>query len=404
MLIGGVSTLFFNGNPLLRFDGYYVMSDVLEIPNLGSRANRYIGYLIQRYLFGLENIQSPVSARGEPFWLFVYAVASFCYRIFIVAAIALFVATRFFVVGVILAIWAGVLMLVVPLVKQIWFLLTSAVLRRHRGRAFAACASVIAAVTALLSLMPVPYRTVTEGVVWMPTESAVRAGAQGMVSEVLATPNSLVQPGESLIQMRDPLLAARVRVLEARATEFRRRHASKDLTDPAEANIIREQLRHTEADLNLARKRQRDLLVRSPAEGRFILPRAADLAGSYVPKGKTLGYVARLEDPVVRVIVPEDAADLVRQRTEAVELRFADRMAAVVPAIIERELPTISDTLPENLKALAKLLHLELRPTTPTPVSTMGGRVYVRFDHGKEPLARRIYRSIRQLFLEHFNV
>lgn len=423
MLIGGVSTLFFNGNPLLRFDGYYVLSDLLEIPNLGSRSNRYIGYLIQRYLFGVEDVQSPASARGEPFWLFTYAIASFCYRIFIVTVIALFVATRFFVIGVILAIWAAILMLAVPLAKQIWFLLTSPVLRRRRGRAFAVCAGAIAVIAAAVSLVPVPYRTVTEGVVWAQEEAAVHAGAEGMVSELMASPNSLVEPGEPLIQMRDPLLDARVRVLEARVVEFERRYAAKDLADPAEANIIREQLHHAEADLALARRRQQDLLVRSPAAGRFILPQAADLSGSFVPKGETLAYVAQLEDPVVRVIVPEDAADLVRQRTRAVALRFADHMDKVVPAVIERELPMISDTLPsmalstvggggiavdptdpEKLKVLAKLLHLELKPAQPTAVLTMGGRVYVRFDHGKEPLARRIYRNIRQLFLERFHV
>ena len=53
MLIGGVSTLFFNGNPLLRFDGYYVLADALEMPNLGKRSHQYLGYLIQRYWFGV---------------------------------------------------------------------------------------------------------------------------------------------------------------------------------------------------------------------------------------------------------------------------------------------------------------------------------------------------------------
>ena len=52
MLIGGVSTLLFNGNPLLRYDGYYVLSDLVEIPNLAQRSTRYSCYLIQRYLFG----------------------------------------------------------------------------------------------------------------------------------------------------------------------------------------------------------------------------------------------------------------------------------------------------------------------------------------------------------------
>ena len=40
MLIAGVSTVLFNANPLLRFDGYYILSDLLEIPNLATRANR----------------------------------------------------------------------------------------------------------------------------------------------------------------------------------------------------------------------------------------------------------------------------------------------------------------------------------------------------------------------------
>ena len=65
IVIGGVSTLFFNGNPLLKFDGYYVLADLLEIPNLASRANKYILYLIQRYAFAMEGLSSPVTARGE---------------------------------------------------------------------------------------------------------------------------------------------------------------------------------------------------------------------------------------------------------------------------------------------------------------------------------------------------
>ena len=56
MLIGGVSTLFFNGNPLLRFDGYYVLADTLEIPNLAKRSQQYLLYLAQRYLFSTNTI------------------------------------------------------------------------------------------------------------------------------------------------------------------------------------------------------------------------------------------------------------------------------------------------------------------------------------------------------------
>lgn len=423
MLIGGVSTLLFNGNPLLRFDGYYVLLDLLEIPNLGSRANRYIGYLLQRYAFGVSDAQSPATARGEPFWLFTYAIASFCYRMFIVAVIALFVASKFFVIGVILALWALTLMLVVPLAKQVWFLLTSPALRRTRGRAFAVCGGVLAALAIAVTLVPLPYRTTAEGVVWMPGEAVVHAGAEGIVDEIVAQPNARVQKGAPLLRMADPLLEARVRVLEAKAAELRHRLAAAELENRAEAKIIRERLRHAEADLKLARERQRALLVRSPAPGRFILRRAADLRGRYFHKGEVLAYVARLQEPVIRVLVPESSADLVRQGTQDISIRFADRIDTIMPATVVREVPTLSDTLPsmalstkgggeialdptnpEEMKALTRLLHLELRPVVPHPVEQLGGRVYVRFDHGSEPLLYRLYRQVRQLFLRRFNV
>ena len=91
MLIGGVSTLLFNGNPLLRFDGYYVLADAIEIPGLGKRANRYYLYLVQRYLFDVKEAKSPVTADGEIAWFVTYGAAAFVYRIFILVMITLWV-------------------------------------------------------------------------------------------------------------------------------------------------------------------------------------------------------------------------------------------------------------------------------------------------------------------------
>ena len=65
MLIGAASTIIINGNPLLRYDGYYVLADLLEIPNLAARSKQFIGYLVRRYVFGFESAQSPASAPGE---------------------------------------------------------------------------------------------------------------------------------------------------------------------------------------------------------------------------------------------------------------------------------------------------------------------------------------------------
>src|SRR5262245_11741789 len=96
ILIAGVSTVLFNANPLLRYDGYYMLADWLEIPNLRSRANAYLGYLCERYFFGRKEAEPPLATAGERAWFVAYAVSSFVYRIAVVFAIVLFLGDHLF--------------------------------------------------------------------------------------------------------------------------------------------------------------------------------------------------------------------------------------------------------------------------------------------------------------------
>src|ERR1700730_17404089 len=82
MLIASVTTLVFNANPLLRYDGYYILSDFLEIPNLRQKSSEYALGLIKRHLFGVKATQ-PLPPILQRFWLLLYAVASGIYRIFV---------------------------------------------------------------------------------------------------------------------------------------------------------------------------------------------------------------------------------------------------------------------------------------------------------------------------------
>ena len=70
MLIAGVSTLVFNANPLLRFDGYYILSDLIEIPNLSQRANRYWRYLAEKYVFRMKDSDKPpLAPSNAPYYV-----------------------------------------------------------------------------------------------------------------------------------------------------------------------------------------------------------------------------------------------------------------------------------------------------------------------------------------------
>jgi putative peptide zinc metalloprotease protein len=423
MLIAGVSTVLFNGNPLLRFDGYYVLSDGLEIPNLGLRANQYIGYLIQRYAFGVRDLPSPVFTRGEGGWLFFYAIASFCYRMMVFAAIIWFIAGKYFIIGVALAIWAVLMTLVVPLVKHMDFLLRNPRLNHTRHRAVLGSGAFIAAVIAVVMLIPVPSGVLVEGVIRAPDKSQVRATEEGFVTQLVARPGERVEQQALLLRCEDPGLPAEVRVLQAQLTELKARYDAEILQDRAVAQGTAEEIEHIKGMLARAEERLKELAVRSPTTGVFVLSNAEDLPGRFVRRGEILGYVMDFSTITARIVVPQEDVDLVRKQVRRVEVRLANRVSQVIPAEIGREVPAASATLPSTAlsiagggriatrpdaahpnTALEKLFQFDIELVTDVPVNIIGERVYVRLLRDPEPLAVQWYRRGRQLFLSRFNV
>jgi putative peptide zinc metalloprotease protein len=423
ILIGGVSTLFFNGNPLLRFDGYYILSDLLEIPNLATRANSYLFFLIQRHLLRIDALDNPATAPGEAKWLVAYAILSFLYRMVVSFGIAVFLATRLFFVGIAMAMWAVVSIAALPLLKGIRFLTTSPRLRGQRRRAFGIVGGMAAVAGAVLFLVPLPYATVAQGVVWIPDRAEVRAKAEGFVAEVLTTPGAEVPAHRQLVALTDPILSAKVAVIEAQLQEMQLRFDAVKQLDRVQAAVVQEQVQRLTGTLAAYRVRQDDLTVTSDQEGRFVLPRADDMPGRFLKRGELLGYVIGDTDLVVRVVVPQADVDLVRQRTGRVDAYFAENLDRPVPARIRREVPAAQNDVPsmalttqgggpivldpsrtQKPQSLFSMFQFDVDLLEPVPPRMAGARVYVRFDHGNEAPAWRVMRALRQFFLGQFHV
>lgn len=422
MLIGSVSTLFFNGNPLLRFDAYYILADLVEIPNLGTRANRYFWYLVQRYLLGVETVENPASAAGERKWLFVYAVLAFFYRIVLSLTIALLVAGQLFFVGVILALFTLFNTFVSPVFKGIKYLLFSPKLANGRVRPLAVSGLAAGGLAVLLLLAPLPYATMAQGVVWVPEGAELRPAVAGSLVEIIARPDSRVTAGSPLLRLSDPTVDARADLLDAQRRELLLRLDGIRFSDRVEAQVLSEQIANVEAVLAATRERQAAQLVTAPADGRFVLPGGEDLLGRYVRQGERLGYVVADGIPALRVVVPQDEVDLVRARTERVDIRYAHALGDNIPARVGREVPAASLDLPSlalttqgggaiaatgqdgSTRALQGLFVFDVIPERPAETLLLGERAHVRFDHGQEAIAWRLLRSLRQLFLSQFNV
>jgi len=423
MLIGGVSTLLFNGNPLLRFDGYYIFADLIEIPNLATRSNKYFFHTVQKYLFGVEDQDSPVTHPSERKWLLGYSVLAAIYRVGVSLGIASFVATQLFFVGIAIALWTLVQSFVLPILKGLAFVFSSGKLNGHRARSVLVTTGAVTLLFAGLFAIPLPYATVAQGVVWVPEGSLVRSGTDGVVQRVAALDGATVLPGTPLVKLDDPIIDAQVSVLEAQRAEYAAQLDAVRAIDPVQVRLIEGQLNHIEGRLKAFAERKANLDIDAPTDGRLLLSGGNDLVGRYLKRGDLVGYVVGADDPALRVVVPQSQIDLVRARRGAIEVRFAGDLGDIRPAAILREAPAAqmnvpSATLttegggeilidprdPNKSRALEGLFFVDLRLTDGKPVDRLGERVFVRFDHGSEPIAFRLLRTLRQVFLSRFGL
>jgi putative peptide zinc metalloprotease protein len=419
MLIGGASTLLFNGNPLLKFDGYFVLADALEIPGLGPRANKYYGYLLQKYIFSVKSLESPVNAFGEPFWFLLYAPAALIYRLFLMVVITVFVAQQYFFIGVLLAIWALFMQAVMPVVKWLKFLFGSPVIMQQRGRVLSITAFAVSVLAAIVFFVPVPLHTVTEGVVWTPEKSHVRASADGFVNSVLVEHGEQVSSGVPLIATTDPLLDAQLRLVEAQYRELEIKHSSMLTKDIVQADIIQEELSLTQGRLEHLQQKITELVMKSPVAGEFNMINSAELEGHFVKQGEPVGYVINYDDVSIRVVVPQNAIGLVRQNVEHVEMRLVDQMDKTYYSDVSREIPAATYKLPskalaqegggsivtdpfddEGTKTREQYFQFEVAMPEDLKVSFVGQRVYVKILHGSEPFSVQWYRAFKELFLD----
>jgi len=428
IFLASVSTLLFNGNPLLRYDAYYMLCDYLETPNLAQRSKDYLYYLIKRYIFGVPKLQDPSHGDGERHWFVPYSVASFVYRIFISVSIILFVADQLFIIGVIMACAAVVTWLLMPIVKFIHYLLTHADLARVRGRAVGSSALTAAALAIMLGGVPMPDRGRAEGIVEPRQLAIIHAAADGFVQSVTPTGRRVTPQDEPLLAAHNPqMLAERAGALADKRLYEAQRRASGD--DAVTMQTLSRHIETLERKLTVMDERLAMLQVKAPFEGVWVAPEIEFMQGAYVRRGDQIGVVATVDDLIIRVtadqhlgprIEPElGTGGEVEIRVKGrPDLRFTGRITRVSPAGQER-LPSAalglfaggsigtdaSDT--SGTRAAESFFEVRIDPNvTAEQVEQLftGQRVVVRFEMPSRPLAAQGWRALAQVLQRRFQI
>ncbi len=429
IFVASVSTLLFNGNPLLRFDAYYVLTDLIEIPNLTQRCRQYISYLVRRYAWGVKHLWNPAHAVGERLWFVSYGSLSMVYRVYISIRIILFLNDRLpeplFILMPILAISGIIGWVLVPAGKFIRYLATSPELSRSRLRAVFSAAVVLSGMAAGLGMVELPAHRRIEGIIEPRQIAMVHAGGDGFVTAVLDSQMAVSPEGAPLVKAVNPALDAERRSLDAerRVLQARRRLASTQ--DLAAAQILDEQLAALDEKISRVEQELSLLNLAPPIPGTWVSPEIEYIKGRFVRRGEALGVVANLGDLSIRATAGQTVvALLIEQAAKDVEIRAVGRPESTVSGTIERIFPAGQEQLPSEAlgyaaggampvdmrdpngrKSAENFFEIRIRPNLDQPDRWFTGqRVAVRVRLQPKPLAAQIYHYGRQLFQQRFHI
>ncbi|MCP5091917.1 MAG: hypothetical protein GY949_13440 [Gammaproteobacteria bacterium] len=331
MFIASVSTILFNANPLLKFDGYYIFSDMLDVPNLYTRARQQIRYFAERYLLGMRNETSPSSSAKGAVGLCTYAVASATYRVFVFIGILLFVGDQYLILGVLMAVLLVVMWAVVPPYKLVKYLLASAKLEHRRRRAMTVALAVVVAAGFVLGQYPFPDRFRAPGVVLSAEYAQVSNDVAGQLEEMLVDTGANVVAGAALMRLSNPQIDNRRRMMDAQLRHLsvlERRARSAGGEDLAALAKRREslELKHTRL-----LEQQASLVVRARQAGIWVAPEVPHLLGAWLQRGEELGTLINPHGFNFSAVVAQDEVSaLFGETIHRAEVRLHGRAAEVL--------------------------------------------------------------------------
>jgi len=422
ILIAGVSTPLVNGNPLMRYDGYFVLSELIEIPNLAQRAPRFWTYVLDRHVFRAESATSPAHSTFEALVLGIYGLIAPVYRLSVSLGLAWFVAQEYFVFGVVMAIaglWSSIAM---PVWRGWKHLRGSPSLGSRHDYATRRTSLVVAVSLLVICFLPLPFSTVEEGVLWVPERAIVRAREAGHL-QLLPERGERLHKGDLVGVLLNPALAAEAAKAQSQVDELSVRFRQDLTQDAAKADATRRQMEAAEKKSAEASRHAAELELVAGDDGIWILANGYEAVGQYFKRGQTVGYVVNGPSPVLRVAISQEDIELVRTRTKKATVRLARRpweelgVRRMRPVLAGQE-QLVSSALgsdgggavpvdpsqADGTKPLNRVFDYELELTAADPVAAFGDRAHVRFDLGYAPLAEQWFLRLRQAFLARFNV
>ncbi|MEK9141800.1 MAG: HlyD family efflux transporter periplasmic adaptor subunit [Nitrospirota bacterium] len=358
-----VMSLAVNLNPLMRFDGYYVLADGLGIPNLQDRAFAFGQWKLRTVLFGHQSAPpESVSARMRR-TMVAYAWAIWLYRLILFTGIAVMVYHYFFkALGIMLFLVEIVWFIAMPIAREMteWWKNRTLYAASARTWGTIACVSVVLALT----LVPLQTSISIPAVLQASSYATIFAPTPGRLQQVLVHDGQTVKAGEALVMLENPSLDKEVRLAETKVAmwDYRLGRQAGYGQDRAQRQVIAESLRAGLAELTGLEAKRDNLTLKSPMTG-VVRDRADSLTvGRRIDRKIPIAYLIDTTHAEIEGLVPVD------------ELAYVEvgQMARFIPLDLTRS------SIEARVTEIAEVDEREF--TVPYLASIYGGDVPVRKD------------------------
>ncbi len=426
IIITSVTTIFFNINPLLRFDGYFAFSDLIGMPNLYQRSQAYCIYLFKRFILGVNQATTVVSGTNERIIYPIYATSAFIYRILITVGIFVILEDSFAILGTALAISLCFIWFVLPSIKGLNYLVSGAELAGVRPKAITRFLVTLGIMAIIFLAIPVENAIIVEGVVESREQYGIFAEEEGTLAEFLPT-DTKVEKGNKVVRIENPgMMASLERMTLSVAVSKARLDHADDRGDVNTAGMRELEFKGNMRQLEILHEQASRQIITAPGSGVWVAPDLTYRHGKWIAKGDPLGSIYAPDKLRLRVLVDQfDAARLFAEKISSTKFCISGRMdiynedeelfnakleSPPVPAG-RRELfhpslsveaggkvPMIKDPSGKPLTA-THFFELRLLPEQYAVAYLFPGqKVYVRIIFGKQAIGIQWIRRLRQFF------
>lgn len=347
IVIASVGTLLFNLNPLLRYDGYHVLTDLVEMPNLHARSSKTVVYLMERYIFGIQTSQNPTDSKLQAWLLTLYYFAAFTYRTLLLVGILFFVSKQWLILGMLLALVFLVVWFIVPVFKSLKYLLFESRLELYRGRVLAIVGGLCLVITAILAFLPLPSYFRADGIVRSESYAWVYIDTAGKLVEVITPSGEMVVEGAPLLRLKSFELDQEIRLarLDWAIAEADKRAAFE--TDPVRFISMTSYFEALEIRLQRLQADQEALIVRAPCAGLWLAPNVQTSLNSMMAKGVEIGVIQGVDDHYFSAVVrQDDVGRLFSGNVEATEVKILGQEQYILSVRDMRAIPAEQGKLP----------------------------------------------------------